>query len=68
VELDDRNFVIASDAVFVERNWKDAELPGLLYDPRSYMRSITRLKSVKNAFVYFSHDMDFFARSPREFS
>jgi len=68
VELDDRNFVIASDAVFVERNWKDAELPGLLYDPRSYVRSITRLKSVKNAFVYFSHDMDFFARSPREFS
>lgn len=68
VELRDRNFVIASDAVFTQRNWKEAELPGLLYDSASYMKSIRKLKSVKNAFVYFSHDMDFFVGSPREFS
>ena len=68
VELGERNFVIASDAVFTERNWTDDELPGLLYDATSYMNSIRKLKSIKNAFIYFSHDMDFFPRSPREFS
>ena len=68
VELRERNFVIASDAVFTERNWTEAELPGLLYDPASYKESIGKLKSVKNALVYFSHDMDFFSRSPREYS
>lgn len=68
VELKQRNFVIASDAVFTERNWRTAELPGLLYESTSYMKSIRKLKSIKNAFVYFSHDMDFFVGSPREFS
>jgi len=68
VELRKRNFVIASDAVFTERNWTEAELPGLLYDSASYKESIRKLRSVNNAFVYFPHDMDFFSRSPREFS
>jgi glyoxylase-like metal-dependent hydrolase (beta-lactamase superfamily II) len=68
IELTERNFVIASDAVFTEENWKNGTLPGLLYDSTSYMNSIRKLKSIKNAFIYFSHDMDFFNRSPREFS
>jgi len=68
VELEDGNFVIASDAVFTEMNWKDDVLPGLVWDSKSYLESIRKLRSVENAFIYYSHDMDFFKRSPREFS
>jgi glyoxylase-like metal-dependent hydrolase (beta-lactamase superfamily II) len=68
VELGRRNLIIASDAVFTERNWKDNVVPGLVYDSTAYRNSIRRLRSVKNAFVYFSHDMNFFERSPHEFS
>jgi glyoxylase-like metal-dependent hydrolase (beta-lactamase superfamily II) len=68
VRLANRNFVIASDAVFTEKNWRDNVDPGLVYDARAYADSIRKLKSVPNALVYFSHDLDFFERSPHEFS
>jgi len=68
VRVRERNIIITSDAVYTEENWKDNVLPGIVYDSIAYMNSIRKLKSIKNSTVYFSHDMDFFKRSPREFS
>ena len=68
VKLRERNLVITADAVFTEENWKDNVLPGVIYDSIAYMNSIKKLRSIKNAIFYFSHDMTFFKRSPREFS
>jgi glyoxylase-like metal-dependent hydrolase (beta-lactamase superfamily II) len=68
VRLRERNFVIASDAVFTEENWTKNVMPGIVYDSVAYMDSIRKLKAVRNSTIYFSHDMDFFLKSPREFS
>jgi len=68
VRLTNRNLILASDAVLMEENWKDNVPPGLVYDSIAYMNSIRKLKSIKNSIVYFSHDMNFFNESPREFS
>jgi len=68
VELRQGNFVIASDAVFTEMNWRNDIVSGIVHDPKAYMNSIKRLRAIENAFVYFSHDMDFFRRTPRNFS
>ena len=68
VGLRQSNFVIASDAVFTEMNWRDNSLSGVVHDPKAYMNSIKRLRAIENAFIYFSHDMDFFRRTPRNFS
>ena len=68
VRLGDRNLIIASDAVFTEENWTRNVMPGIVYDSVAYMNSIKKLKSIKNSTIYFSHDMDFFIKSPREFS
>jgi len=68
VRLENRNLIIAADAVFTEENWTKNVMPGIVYDSVAYMNSIRKLKAIKNSVVYFSHDMDFFVRSPREFS
>ena len=67
VRLKDCNLVIASDAVYMEENWRDNVMPGIVYDSIAYMNSIRKLKSIENSSIYFSHDMDFFKRSLREF-
>jgi glyoxylase-like metal-dependent hydrolase (beta-lactamase superfamily II) len=67
VKLKQSNFVIASDAVFTEMNWRDDVPSGVVHDPKAYMNSIRKLRTIENAFIYFSHDMDFFRRTPRNF-
>jgi len=53
---DGRNYVYCGDAAPIRENLERRNIPGILYCPHKALKSIDRLKAMKNSVYIYSHD------------
>lgn len=56
IRKDERNYVYCGDAAPLRENLKRRNIPGVLYRADQALKSIDKLRSIKNAVYIYSHD------------
>lgn len=56
IRKDERNYVYCGDAAPLRENLKRRNIPGVLYRADQALKSIDKLRSIKNAVYVYSHD------------
>jgi len=56
VKTENKNYVYCGDAAPTRENLERRNIPGILYCPHKALKSIDRLKAIKNSVYIYSHD------------